>query len=499
MADKGMISTQVNNRRSLVLSWTGALMSSIPRYLDTNSFYEMSMIWLISLVSFIIPTIVYFIKKDSKIVTYLIVTALYAAIFLTIFQQKGAIGGVFILFVCVAFTAMFFDKRITLYSMACCTIVSIILYQTVPHYIFPTLNPADIMELYLGINIVGLLIIFQANTGVRLVTEAERREKEAQKLNSKFVGLLNKVNETSLVLDKSVLELNNNIGDTKDKISQITAASEENNCVLENQASTAHDSIKELESIEYILEVVNNYSDDMASSSIIAQEVAEDGRATVDELDKQIRAVEESVRTSSEMILDLNIQSDEIQDIVAIITNIAKQTNLLSLNAAIEAARAGEQGKGFAVVASEVGKLAYQTSREVGNIEKILDDLTRKVVVITEQIRQGEQAVEKGIQITDLTQKRFVHINENVAGIKSKSEEVANNIDRLTSSSTIIFEKIKQIVEVTKELSGASEEITASTVIQNEKIDDIQEIVKEVMNQFNLLKHHLAESNTYHT
>lgn len=499
MTDKGMISRQVNNKRGLVLSWTGALASSIPRYFDTNSFYEMSMIWLISFVSFIIPTTVYFIKKDSKVVTYLIVSATYAAIFLIIFQQKGAIGGVFLLFVCVAFTAMFFDKRITLYSMACGTIISVILYQVFPNYIFPSLNTADIMELYLGLNLVGLLIIFQANTGVRLVDEAKKREKEALKLNSKFIELLNNVNDTSIVLDKSVIELNNNINDTKDKISQITEASEENSCVLENQAATALDSIKELESVEYILEEVNTHSDDMASSSIMAHEVAKDGRATVDELVKQIHVVEESVRASSGMILDLNIQSNQINDIVVIITNIAKQINLLSLNATIEAARAGEQGKGFVVVANEVGKLAYQTSSEVGNIKKILDDLTRKVAIITEQIKQGEQAVEKGRQITDLTQGRFIDINENVVGIKSKSEEVSDNINKLTSSSSTIFEKIKQIVEVTKELSVASEEITASTVIQNEKINDIQETVKEVMSQFNLLKHYLEETNTYNS
>ncbi len=67
-------------------------------------------------------------------------------------------------------------------------------------------------------------------------------------------------------------------------------------------------------------------------------------------------------------IRDLGQQSEEIGQIVTLITGIADQTNLLALNAAIEAARAGEQGRGFAVVAEEVRKLAEQSARAAGKL-----------------------------------------------------------------------------------------------------------------------------------
>ena len=151
-----------------------------------------------------------------------------------------------------------------------------------------------------------------------------------------------------------------------------------------------------------------------------------------------------------------NESAQKIGEAIEIITSIAEETNLLSLNASIEAARAGEQGRGFAVVANQIQKLAEQSNesaqRVAGIIEELLADSERTVKVMSEV----EQIVNEQ--------------QEKLGQTKSQLDDVSKGIDVSRDEATDIKEQTdvcdvarSRVVDVISNLSAISEENAAST------------------------------------
>ena len=157
------------------------------------------------------------------------------------------------------------------------------------------------------------------------------------------------------------------------------------------------------------------------STSVETAQVSENGaqilRRTVETSDKIVADVE----VSTELIEQLNHQSESIAKIVTTIGSIADQTNLLALNAAIEAARAGENGRGFAVVADEVRTLAARTSKstiEIDDMVKQNSNLTRQakdsMSKVSERSKENSQFIDEASGIIDEILKGAVHVSNTV-------------------------------------------------------------------------------------
>ena len=127
---------------------------------------------------------------------------------------------------------------------------------------------------------------------------------------------------------------------------------------------------------------------ELTNATTSAMEFASGTLQAVDEGTESVEATVEGMKAISE-------SSEQISEIITVITEIAEQTNLLSLNAAIEAARAGAHGKGFAVVADEVGKLAQRSSEAAKEITQLIKDSTARVSEGTRLSDRSRQALEK--------------------------------------------------------------------------------------------------------
>lgn len=197
--------------------------------------------------------------------------------------------------------------------------------------------------------------------------------------------------------------------------------------------------------------------------------VAEEGGKDVDTAVRGMQSIETNVSHIADLIEELGNNSKEIGTIIATISEIADQTNLLALNAAIEAARAGEHGRGFAVVADEVRKLAEQSQQAAGEISERISKIQSSTDEAVSAMHSGLQEVIEGtktVQSAGTSFQGIVGMVEKVASNSSSMQEAVaklnGSIQEINSAIAQIDEKSRAVSEDAQSVSAATEEETAS-------------------------------------
>jgi methyl-accepting chemotaxis protein len=168
-------------------------------------------------------------------------------------------------------------------------------------------------------------------------------------------------------------------------------------------------------------------------------------RQTSQLADQGGKAVQKSIK-AMELI---KTSSQQIGEIIQVISEIASQTNLLALNAAIEAARAGEHGMGFAVVADEVRKLAERSNRAAGEISAL--------------IKESTQRVAEGAQLSEETGRSLEEIIRGVEGTAAEIAQIAAAAVQQAANAHEVSQAIQSIAEVTEQAAAGSEEMASSS------------------------------------
>lgn len=200
---------------------------------------------------------------------------------------------------------------------------------------------------------------------------------------------------------------------------------------------------------------------------------AQVGNKAVEEAITQILNIERTVAETADVVIRLGERSKDISTIVGTISQIAGQTNLLSLNAAIEAARAGEHGRGFAVVADEVRKLADQSQKAVRQIAVLLTEVQGDIEKAVAAMAVGTSEVKTGAQVVDSAGESFKVIVSSVNKVSAQVREISSAIQETASQSHTIVDAISSIEASSKHTAAQTETVSIATRQQSAAIEEI--------------------------
>lgn len=187
----------------------------------------------------------------------------------------------------------------------------------------------------------------------------------------------------------------------------------------------------------------------------------------------QMQTVDEKTALASTTINTLGKKSNEIDNIVAVITSIADQTNLLALNAAIEAARAGEYGKGFAVVADEVKKLAEQSSQASNQISHLIKEIQHEISASISAMNTGNLAVNDGKTLVEQAGAEFEKIVVAVESVSVQMQQILSESTKINDRSEKMVEDINHLTDISLEASSNTQEIASASEQQNGSMEEI--------------------------
>ncbi|WP_158653841.1 methyl-accepting chemotaxis protein [Helicobacter cetorum] len=241
-------------------------------------------------------------------------------------------------------------------------------------------------------------------------------------------------------LNKSAHLAEEGIAETSHRLQGLVAFFEQTNEKLKALANNSGQNISDLE-----------------SSKVSTQ----NSQKSLGNLANQVEKSAQTERDLGSKIEILNQSTQNVKSVLDIIDNIAKQTNLLALNAAIEAARAGEHGRGFAVVADEVRKLAENTQKSLNEISTTIQMLTQEIADINSVMNANVETMEKLSLLSNDTMNQF--------------DEVVTTLENVVG---VISDGIQGQISITKEIANATKNVESISNIAKENASHLDEIVK---------------------
>lgn len=293
--------------------------------------------------------------------------------------------------------------------------------------------------------------------------------------------------EQSASLSKSASDTMNNMKDTDRAVDEMANGA----TMLAQETQSASENVIE---IGNMIDKVNDNTEELAKDADNMKELGENAENILRQLIAGQKEMVTHIGVVNDKTHEANKAAGKISEVVKLITEIASQTNLLSLNASIEAARAGEAGRGFAVVAENIKQLAEQTTSSAADIQDIIHDLEQKSGETVEKTEAVNNIVNKQSEDMKQTADILNQVITGITGLIDKIDSIAVSVANMDKSKENVVDVIGNLSSVSQENAASTEETSASTTMAMEtvkkiadeavKLKDIAQELEDRMKQF---------------
>ncbi len=305
----------------------------------------------------------------------------------------------------------------------------------------------------------------------------------AKSINSmagRFLNVTKQIRNSSEVMKGNSSTLASVADSTNNSISEVSRAIEDVANGATSQANDTQDAASNIAEMGFSIENIVTDINNLASAAEQSQETSRRAEAAMGEL----IGISMETKTSVEKIVkqsETNVNAaSRIQEVVNVISDIASQTNLLSLNASIEAARAGEQGRGFGVVALEVGKLADDSSRSASEIEEIIKELVENIAETSDLTALLSDNAKNQIDKLEATREDFDTMLTNVNKMFENTIAVQQEIEKINDIRKNIEGIVENLSALSEENAASSQETTASASMVVQSMEQLNTSTQEI-------------------
>lgn len=306
-------------------------------------------------------------------------------------------------------------------------------------------------------------------------------------LTQSFKDMVNKLLIVTKEIKNSTKNVVHEIDDLYRSFSETSKATEEITQVISEIAAGA---LEQTHSVDEASKSMNEVFEQVKKSVGLANLVSDSSNQAVTyttqamgifktSIEKVI-TVNKTVEHTAVIIQELGDKSKEINSFSEIISQIAKQTNLLSLNASIEAARAGEQGKGFAVVANEIKVLAEQSNEASTQISGIASSMQKEIGNAIQVIQDGVIEANEGVNAVTKVDAYLVELQKSSNEAYGRVKDIIDAINLIEDDCKHAVNKVYELANISRNFSAGSQQAAASTEEQAAIMQQIKENLENI-------------------